>query len=260
MSASGKTPAHVLLVDDNEHLLVTLGDYLAFSGFTVTRASSGEEALRLLDRETPDVIVLDISMPGMGGIGFLKRITGEDGRPRHPIVVLTARSSMESFFQTLEVDAFIAKPCTGDQLVSRISEVLERRAAQMSAALPHKRRLLLAEDDEEHVRNLKMFFTAAGYDVESVGSGPEVLERASVAPPDVILMKEILPRMNGGAVASLVSTMTKTRAIPVVLYDDTRAGTDRLRYGSKAHEGVKRYLNTAEPATLLAAVALLFQD
>ena len=70
MSSDTTRKEHILLVDDEKHLLVSLRDYLTFEHFTVTTAQSGEEALEVLERITPDLIVLDISMPGMGGMGF----------------------------------------------------------------------------------------------------------------------------------------------------------------------------------------------
>ncbi len=121
---------HIQLVDDDEHLLVTLGDFLASEGFEVTKARSGEQALEQLKKISPDLIVLDISMPGMGGIGFLKQITAASGETRYPVLVLTARSAMKDFFDTVDVDGFAPKPCDEAELLGKIREILGRRRAQ----------------------------------------------------------------------------------------------------------------------------------
>jgi len=108
----------ILLIDDDTSLLVTLRDFLLFEGYEVATADSGEQGLKRLETFLPDLIVLDMSMPGMGGIGFLQRITRSDGAPRYPVLVLTARASMAEFFANVSVDGFIAKPCDPEDLLS----------------------------------------------------------------------------------------------------------------------------------------------
>jgi len=68
MSLNGPDRYTIMIVDDNRHLLVALGDYLTFQGYDVVTAATGEEALRKLERGGADLIVLDIGMPGMGGM------------------------------------------------------------------------------------------------------------------------------------------------------------------------------------------------
>ncbi|MBV5332248.1 response regulator, partial [bacterium] len=65
----------LLLVDDDPSLLETLGDFLTFEGYEVLCAASGEEALVKMRPFQPDLIILDMGMPGMGGTGFMDRIT-----------------------------------------------------------------------------------------------------------------------------------------------------------------------------------------
>ena len=80
MKGATTTQPSVLLVDDDTSLLVTLSDFLKFEGYHVVTADSGEEALRRLEEIRPDLIILDMSMPGMGGVGFLKAISSSGGR------------------------------------------------------------------------------------------------------------------------------------------------------------------------------------
>jgi len=243
----------ILLVDDNKNLLITVGDYLAFTGFIVETAKSGEEALTKLEDFSPELIILDISMPGMGGIGFLKRISDDD-RPEYPVLVLTARSAMENFFSTVAVDGFLCKPCSEDKLVQRIREILTKQQVRETQAIRRTKYILVGEDDERVVADIQRVFTAAGYEIEVIASGPEVLERAPVAMPNAILIKEILPRMNGGVVASLVGTMASTRGIPIVLYDETRTTEEQQKYGLRIPQGVRKFLATSKATELLGAV------
>ena len=254
MSAETTRQDHILLVDDEKHLLISLRDYLMFEHFTVTTAQSGEEALTALERVTPDLIVLDISMPGMGGIGFLKRISSPAGKPRYPVLVLTARSMLADFFQDVSVDGFVAKPCEEAELTGMIRTILAKRRCEVGKEKREQRTILLAENETTTATRLKEALLNAGYDVDTAGSGPELLEKATTNKPDMILMNEILPYLNGDAVATLLDVMPSTSEIPIVIYDDTIAGKDepKRKYSIK---NVRKSFRTSDTESLLKAVA-----
>jgi CheY-like chemotaxis protein len=245
---------HILLVDDEKHLLISLRDYLTFEKFTVTTAQSGEEALQILETLTPDLIVLDISMPGMGGLGFLKRISSPSGKPRYPVLVLTARSMLADFFQDVSVDGFVAKPCEEAELTDMIRTILAKRRNEAGKQKRVRHTILLAENEITTTTRLKDALISAGYDVETVDSGPELLEKATTNKPDMILMNEFLPHLNGAAVATLLDVMPSTSEIPIVIYDDTMAGKDepKRKYDMK---NIRRSLRTSDTDILLEAVA-----
>ena len=255
------TRRRILLVDDNNTLLRVLNDFLSFEGFDVATAASGEEGLEKLEGFKPDIILLDVSMPGIGGIGFLKRIASGDGRLPYPVLVFTARATTKEFFDTVSVDGFIAKPCDKKELVGKIQEILSRQPPPAAEERPPAQRLvLIAEDEKPEARRLSEAFSAAGYDVALVGSGPEVVERAVVNLPDVILMKQVLPTMNGTSVTSLLQALPRTKAVPVILYDASGVTTQQdekkfLRPGT----GIKKYLATDDPAALVASVENLLK-
>jgi len=252
MNASAKK--QILLVDDEEHLLVTLNDYLTHEGFAVSTARSAEAALRRISGSPPDLIILDISMPGIGGVGFLKEIAGEDGKPRYPVLILTARSNMRSFFDGTTVDGFLAKPCRRSELLERIRRILSEHAAEPA---PERGaaggRLLLGEDDWRLSESLSQFFDASGFVVSVADNGPKVLELAAKDKPDVIVLKEILSQMNGREVVALLRAMPSTARTPVVLYGGTVGGAAETRPQDSV-PGVNRHVRTAEPARLLEAV------
>ena len=245
---------HILLVDDEKHLLVSLRDYLTFESFTVTTAQSGEEALEVLDRVTPDLIILDISMPGMGGLGFLKRISSAGGKPRIPVLVLTARSMLADFFREVTVDGFVAKPCDEAELLGMIRAILAKHRAVVEKRSRTRRTVLLADSDTNLVARISAALSAAGYDVETVGDGPQLLEKATQLKPDVIVMKEILPRINGTAVAALLAVMPSTAEIPIVLYGDTLYDSDEVKTRYAGHKNIQKVIRAFTPDSLAAAV------
>lgn len=211
----------ILLVEDDPHLVLTLRDFLAFEGYDVATAADGEQGLAQARTCPPDLIILDISMPGMGGLGFLNQIKGADGRPRYPVLVFTARSAMKDFFDTLPIDGFVEKPCERAELLTRIRAILDRspQSSDRARASDAPRSILLGEDDPVISAPIRSALEEAGYAVTVIASGPELLERAASSRPDGIVVKQIFTRMNGSAVAVLLNQMAATRSIPVILYD-----------------------------------------
>ncbi len=254
MGTPGK---QILLVDDEAHLRETLGDYLAFAGFDVARARDGEEALMEIEKKTPDLIILDIRMPRMGGLHFLRAISEPDGRPRYPVLVATAVSAMEDFFGSVNVDGFIAKPYDEAKLLGKVRQIIAKRAAGADPAKRPVYRVIAAEDDPATADGLQRLFTEAGYQVDVAGSGPEALEKALAGKPDVLVLKELMQGMNGSAVASIVKTIPSMRGTPVVVYDVTRSPDEERKFPHKLPEGVNAYLLTADPATLFNAVTAI---
>jgi len=244
----------ILIVDDEEGLLASLSDYLDFEGFEVAKARTGKEALRKVDRFDPHLIVLDVATPGMGGVGFLKEISASDGHPKYPVIVLSARADMKGFFETLDVDGFLCKPCERSVLLEKIEDTIAQHEYPQRHHAAAGARILLGEDDTMVASSLKRFFTTQGHEVEVADTGPEVIEKATARKPDIVLVKDILTHMNGEAVAALLKAMPATRHTPVVLYDGGLGEVldSELRHTVSAD--VARYVRSSQPADLLQAV------
>ncbi len=240
--------SRILLVDDERHLLISLKDYLVSEHFDVVTAASGEEALAKLGESKPDLIVLDISMPGMGGLGFLRQITGEDGKTLYPVLVLTARSMMENFFESVPVAGFLVKPCDEVKLVRTIRKILSTHQQKPARVPGQKLTVLMAEDDPSLIPIMAAALTEAGFSVVNVKEGPDVLDKAVSLKPDLVVMKELLPRLNGSAVARLIDVMPSLSSIPVVLYGIQLVGTS-----SAVAKCVKKHLSSNQPKTVVAA-------
>lgn len=251
----------ILLIDDDTSLLVTLSDFLSFEGYDVTTADSGEMGLKKLKRMTPDLIILDMSMPGMGGVGFLKEISDDNGKPRWPVLVLTARANMAEFFANVDVDGFVAKPCDPEDLLMEVGRIIFLTSGSTESSSgtkkPERRKVLLAEDDETVRSALVASLTGADFVVSTVVNGPSVLEKAIVERPDVIILKRVLSNMNGDAVAGILQQMPNTRDVPVILYDDDSGdGADEIGF-SNTNSGVDRFVSGNSAELLLSAVEKL---
>ncbi len=117
----------ILLVDDDEAFVQTLARRLRNSGFHVTTALSGLQALEILSQEEYEVIVLDVLMPDLGGLETLRLIKQNPGHSE--VIMLTGHGSVKAGVQAIRLGAFdyLIKPCTLDDLLERIGRAQECR-------------------------------------------------------------------------------------------------------------------------------------
>ena len=121
---------NVLLVDDEEAFRRTLGKRLGKRGIVVEEAGTGEEALEKLGSFAPDVILLDVKMPGMDGLTALHKIKDED--PLVEVVMLTGHASMEIAIRGMELGAFdyLMKPVEFEELLYKLEDAARRKKHQ----------------------------------------------------------------------------------------------------------------------------------
>jgi two-component system, OmpR family, phosphate regulon response regulator OmpR len=125
---------HVLVVDDDAEIRKLLGEYLERNGFRVSLATDGTEMRRALDRSRPDIVVLDLMLPGDSGLKLCRDLRVESSLP---VIMLTARAEEVDRIVGLEMgaDDYLPKPFNPRELVARIHAVLRRqRAPEMPGA------------------------------------------------------------------------------------------------------------------------------
>ena len=114
----------ILLVDDEEEFVTTLAERLGLRGFETQIATDGEGALNLFEAESPHLVVLDLMMPGIGGLEVLKQIKKQN--PRMPVILLTGHGSTAEGIEGMRLGAFdyLMKPINIDDLI----QVMEKAA------------------------------------------------------------------------------------------------------------------------------------
>jgi DNA-binding NtrC family response regulator len=130
-----KTPATILLVDDDAAFRKIMAAELGRLGYATAAASSGEEAVEKASRLEPEVVVLDLRLPGMNGLEALRAIHAAN--PGIEILMLTGHGSIDSAIESIRMGAFdyMVKPCPLDELQVRIQRALERRQLRQRASL-----------------------------------------------------------------------------------------------------------------------------
>jgi two-component system KDP operon response regulator KdpE len=119
----------ILAVDDDPKILRLLRIELTAQGFQVLTAERGPEALEVIERQRPDLVVLDLIMPGMDGLEVLKRVREKSGVP---VIILTAKGTDTDKITGLELgaDDYVPKPFNPEELTARVRAVLRRSHAR----------------------------------------------------------------------------------------------------------------------------------
>ena len=127
-------PSTILIVEDEPAIAELLAINLEFAGHRAVRAADAEEAIRLIQHELPDLILLDWMLPGIAGVRLAEKLRADERTREIPIIMLTARSDEIDKVQGLETgaDDYITKPFSPKELMARIKAVMRRRAPQLT--------------------------------------------------------------------------------------------------------------------------------
>lgn len=134
-------PLTILVVDDDLGTRLSISDYLELSGYTVIMANDGQEALAMVDRYHPDLIVTDIVMPRMNGYELVRRVRQQPMFRLLPVILLTARTKTQERILGYQsgCDLYLPKPFELEELAAAICNLLERsQIIQSESRFSHK--------------------------------------------------------------------------------------------------------------------------
>jgi DNA-binding response OmpR family regulator len=189
----------VLVVDDKASVRKLVQEYLTEEGFRVVTAGDGREALFVARHEKPDLILLDLMMPEMGGHDFLRLYTRESDTP---VILLTARVEESDKVLGLELgaDDYVTKPFSMRELVARIRAVLRRVDKGPPAARVLRAASIVLDHGTRQV-------TAGGQAVSLTPSEFDLLAILMSAPGRVFTRAELLTEMQGVAFEGIERTV-----------------------------------------------------
>jgi len=209
----------VLVVDDDRHILEMMKSVLSKEGYKVTTANSGEIALRTLESETPDTILLDIKMPGMDGFETLKAIKQKS--PEIPVIMLTAFGYDDELVdKALKMGAagYIAKDMPLENILSTFDWVSEKAVKGKLAKRGAK--IVLAEAEKRTSEALKEFLEKNGYKVHVTNNCENAVSITRKEQPDMILLDVHGPGMSG--IEALGKIREFNRQVKVMMMSLTR--------------------------------------
>ena len=196
--ASGEKPASaglVLVVDDQPSNVALMRDLLSIHGFEVESAEDGMSALTAIERRRPDVVLLDIVMPGLSGLEVCRRLRGDGRHSSLPIVLVTSQDPDQERIRGLEAgaDDFLARPVSGAELLARVRSLVrvkrlfdrtEAQSAELARLNTNLQALVDAKVAEvERLSKLKRFLApaVARRILEGGASDPLISHRRDIA-------------------------------------------------------------------------------
>ncbi len=178
-------PEHnkLLLIDDDPNLVLLVKDYLEMRGYEVATAKNGREALRVLEAETPNLIICDVMMPEMDGYSFVKRVRENPKTNWLPVLFLSAKGQTQDRVTGLNTgaDVYMVKPFEPDELVAQIEASLKqasRMIQQQGTGLEGEVSIQVPFDVELTPTELKVLqFVARGMSNREIAADLSVSQR-----------------------------------------------------------------------------------
>ncbi|MBJ6751103.1 response regulator [Geomonas anaerohicana] len=236
----------VMVVDDNEYDRCFLASLFKEKGLDVLLAESGPQALDLAVADHPDLITLDLLMPGMDGAEVLDRLRSNACTADIPVVVITSKELSRAELQRLSsgVNAIISKNGLERQAVL---DDLVRSLERLGMRMPQRddsggARILIVEDSEAATVQLRFALESAGYRVDAVSGGRYALSYLKSHVPDGIVLDLMMPEVDGFQVLEAVRSSSLTAGVPVMVMTAKTLSPgeyDRLRE-LKVHQLVQK--------------------
>ena len=202
-----------LVVEDDDSSAELIRIRLEKEGFKVIRTTSAERALEEVALKLPDLIILDIILPGMDGWEFLTRIRGHERLSRTPVVIvsITANENRSRGF-SLGATKVLQKPLKSEQLLSVLYEV---RNLEVEGEV--KGSVLVVDDDPKAVELVAVYLGNAGFKVLKAYGGNEAIELAVSEKPALIILDLMMPDVNGFDVVKKLSARPDTARIAIII-------------------------------------------
>ena len=234
--------ATVLVIDDDPSVRDLAGRALVHQGYAVHTAASGVEGLALARQLRPDVITLDVLMPGMDGWTVLQQLKADPELAPIPVVMMSMLDETD-LAQSLGAAASVSKPVGSQKLNDLLAGIIATKTEEAS-------RLLVVEDEPANAELLRRMLEKNGWLVDHAGNGLEALALVASRRPRLILLDLMMPEMDGMAFLEELRRNPLADNIPVlVVTAQTLSADDRARLHGRVSEVLAKGTFTAESLT-----------
>lgn len=253
-------PRRRLFVADDDTLFVSLmQEIFGSAGYMVTSAPDGEATLRMIEQAMPDLLILDLLLPGVDGWEILRTFRAKASTRDLPILVVTSLGAADAERTlALGADDYLSKPISPSVLtdtVGRLVAEAERRAREAEAekvaerllrarqpaavqeAAQARRRILVVEDNPVNLELMMELLVRVGYEVSACGDGREVMRLAKTQRPDLILLDINLPNIDGLTLTRMLREDPETSALTIVAVSAYSVAGDEARMRQAGCDG-----------------------
>jgi two-component system cell cycle response regulator len=247
----------ILVIEDNFKNMKLVRSLLKLGGYAVLEAGDAEQGLEMAHRHRPDLILMDIQLPGMDGLAATKIIKADDALQQIPVVAFTsyAMRGDDTKGYAVGCDGYISKPLDTRSFLDQIRSFLQgaSRACDPGSTVATRRpKVLIVDDVPTNVKLLEGKLASCDYEILRAFNGEAALETIRTAMPDLILLDVMMPGIDGYEVTRRVKQTPQTQHIPIILVTALDGAQDKVRgLEVGAEEFLTKPVNRAE---LLARV------
>ncbi len=239
----------VLVIDDDASVRELVSRFLTKEGFNVRVAVNGQEGLRIAREFKPDVITLDVMMPGMDGWAVLTSLKGDPDLMHIPVVMMTIVSD-KNLGYALGASDYLTKPIDRDRLVG----ILRKYECKRPIC-----NILVVEDDTQTREILVRTLVKEGWHAREAEDGLVALDKVKQEMPELILLDLMMPRMDGFEFLAELRQLEGGRAIPVIVVTAMDlTPEDRLKLNGQVKQILQK--GAFRQDQLLAEVRKLVQE
>jgi DNA-binding response OmpR family regulator len=261
----------IVFVEDNPIVLMAYRNRLEQEGFHIEPAQDGLEAMKILARLVPDLVVLDLMLPKFSGVDVLKFIQSNSRLKNVPIVILSSSSIVDAADEyVLErvTKQFFKDSCTPATMLQAVHELLSDSTGQKAEVPPNHagtfqpakgKTVLLVEDNPVVLTAYRNRLQQEGYHIESAQDGLEAMRMLARLVPDLVVLDLLLPKFNGVDVLKFVRSNARLKEVPIIILSANSIIDVAEEY--VLERANKRFLKgSCTPAIMLQAIQGLLAD
>jgi len=220
-----KAQPYILVVDDDPDILASITAVLESQPYRLKTARDGQECLRLIEEELPDLLILDLLMPRMDGFAVIRELRASPGHATLSIITLTAvvedagrrRYELETGMG-MDVQDYIEKPVTPAELLRCVKAILEQ---------PY---ILVVDDDPDMLDSIMSVLKSQPYKLQAARDGQQCMEMIGKKVPDLLILDLLMPRMDGFAVIRELRRNAAYVGLPILVLTAVVEDASRRRY------------------------------
>jgi PAS domain S-box-containing protein len=211
----------VLVVDDDRYTTYVVKGILVAANYKVLVAHDSDQALTIAREKKPDLVTVDLRMPGVDGLALVEILKHDPETRKTPVVVLTVSEDRERA-QQVGADAYLGKPVNGPALLEAIGRLLAESGQR-------RRRVLLVDDDPGIRMICRDVLESHGFLAREAGDGETALGEARRFRPDLILVDVMMPQMDGFTLAQRLRGDRETSLTPIIFLSARGQTADKVR-------------------------------
>ena len=220
-------PRKILVVEDNEANRILMRQILKYHGYELLEAADGAAGLEMARKHMPDLILLDLQMPVMGGFAVIGELRKTPELSKMKVIAVTSFAMKGDREKALEAgfDEYVTKPIDTRKFVEIVKNFLPGENMTLKKPI-----ILCVDDEPANLKLLENILVPRGYEVVSAANGEDALKKIKTQTIDLVLLDLMMPGMDGLQVSRKIKDAKKYRKIPIVMLT--------------AYTGVETYMKT----------------